>query len=69
MSNNAILEAVKENTFLEIEHDFLSLARLMNLFSTTEKSEECCRLCCCVAVSNGEIETAVQVLYTLNVPI
>jgi hypothetical protein len=67
MSNNAILEAVKENTFLEIEHDFLSLARLMNLFSTTEKSEEWSAVC--VAVSNGEIETAVQVLYTLNVPI
>jgi hypothetical protein len=30
----------KENAFLEIEHDFLSLARLMNLFLTTERSKK-----------------------------
>jgi serine/threonine protein kinase len=52
----------KENTFLEI-----IFGPSDEPFSTTEKSEEWSVVC--VAVSNGEIETAVQSLYTLYVPI
>jgi serine/threonine protein kinase len=57
----------KENSFLELKHDFYALSGLMNLFSTTESSEEWSVVC--NAVSNGEIEIAIQMLDQLQIPI
>jgi hypothetical protein len=49
---------VKENAFLEFEHDLYALARLMNLFATTESLEQWSAVC--KAVSNGDIEQAIK---------
>jgi hypothetical protein len=60
-------ENAKENAFLELEHDLYAMSRLMNLFATTESSESWYEVR--EAVSNGEIEKAIQMLNQLRTPV
>ncbi len=57
----------KENAFLELEHDLYALGSLMSVFVATESAETWYAVC--KAVSNGEIEGAIQILEQLQIPI
>jgi hypothetical protein len=57
----------KENAVMKLEHDLFALARLMNLFSTTESSEKWFAVCS--AVSIGDIKGAIQLLEKLQIPL